>query len=67
MQEEGGTLSRTLFPFLNKVTDYSFLSPDAHFIMNRFLNTLVRHICDTKGRVAQGFMLFALHVNASVI
>ena len=35
--------------------------------MNRFLNSLVRHVCDTRGRVALGFMLFALHVNPLVI
>ena len=35
--------------------------------MNRFLNSLVRHVCDTRGKVALGFMLFALHVNPLVI
>jgi hypothetical protein len=63
LQEEGVTLSRTLLPFLDKVTDYSFLGPDTHFIMNRFLNSLITHICDTRGRVTIGFMLFALHLN----
>ena len=67
LHEEGVTLSRTLFPFLNKVTDYSFLGPESHFIMNRFLNSLIRHLCDTRGKVALGFMLFALHVNPLVI
>ena len=35
--------------------------------MNRFLNSLVRHVCDTRGKVDLGFMLFALHVNPFVI
>jgi hypothetical protein len=67
LHEEGVTLSRTLLPYLNKVTDYSFLVAETQFIMNRFLNSLVRHICDTRGRVGQGFMLFCLHVNPFVI
>jgi hypothetical protein len=35
--EEGATLSRTLFPYLNKVCDYRFLGEDFKFIGNRFL------------------------------
>ena len=35
--------------------------------MNRFLNSLIRHICDTRGKVAEGFMLFAIKVNPYVI
>jgi hypothetical protein len=35
--------------------------------MARFLNALIRHLCDTKGKVGEGFMLFALKVNPSVI
>ena len=31
--------------------------------MNRFLNSLVQHIHDTRGAVGQGFMLFSLHIN----
>ena len=56
-----------MLPYLNKVTDYSFLGPETHFIMNRFLNSLIRHISDTRSKVALGFMLFSLHVNPRVI
>ena len=35
--------------------------------MTRFLNSLVRHICDTRTSVGEGFMLFALKVNPYVI
>lgn len=35
--------------------------------MSRFLNSLVMHIRDTRGRVGQGFMLFSLHINPAVI
>ena len=35
--------------------------------MNRFLNSLIRHICDTRGKVTEGFMLFAIKVNPYVI
>lgn len=54
-------------PYLNRVTDYNFIDKNANFIMTRFLNALVRHICDTGCRVGDGFMLFALKVDPSVI
>ena len=58
--DEGNTLSYTLLPFLNKVTDYSFLHEKSNFILNRFLNSLTRHIVDVGMEVEVGFMLFAL-------
>ena len=67
IHEEGSTLARTLLPYLNRVTDYAFLVPDTIFIMTRFLNSLIRHICDTKSRVGDGFMLFALKINPHVV
>ena len=67
LHDEGSTLSRTLLPFLNLVTNYCFLISDTLFIMTRFLNSLVRHICDTRTSVGEGFMLFALKVNPYVI
>lgn len=65
--DEGSTLASTLLPYLNIVTDYAFLVPETIFIMTRFLNSLVRHICDTQARVGHGFMLFALKVNPHVV
>lgn len=63
--DEGNTLSDTLLPFLNKVYDYSFLQEKDHFIASRFLNSLVRHIIDTRVRVGMGFMLFGLKLDPS--
>jgi hypothetical protein len=61
--EEGGTLSRTLLPHLNLVTDYRFLQDEAHFICSRFLASLVTHVKDTEQAVGTGFILFALRLN----
>ena len=58
--DEGTTLSYTLLPFLNKVTDYSFLPETSNFILTRFLNSLTRHIIDAGIEVEVGFMHFAL-------
>ena len=58
--EEGATLARTLLPYLNRVTDYRFLTADYHFITNRFLASLVTHIIDTKVTIGVGFVLYAL-------
>jgi hypothetical protein len=60
LQEEGGTLALTLLPYLNQVTDYSFMEPDASFIASRFLASLARHIMDVKETVDVGFMAFGL-------
>ena len=35
--EEGATLSRTLLPYINRVTDFRFLTEETHFIASRFL------------------------------
>jgi hypothetical protein len=61
--EEGATLSRTLMPYLNMVTDYRFLTEETHFIASRFLASLGTHIRDTDSAVGTGFILFALHLN----
>ena len=45
--EESGTLSRTLLPFNDKVTDYPFLSPETNFIAGRFLGSLIVHLNDS--------------------
>ena len=60
-------MATTLLPYLNRVTDYAFFVPETIFIMTRFLNSLVKHICDTKSRVGDGFMLFALKINPHVV
>jgi hypothetical protein len=49
--EESGTLSRTLLPYVNKVTDYSFLGPECNFIAARFLSSLAMHITDTRSPI----------------
>lgn len=61
--EEGATLSRTLFPYLNKVTDYRFLGEETNFIANRFLNSLITHVKDTGTPVELGFVLYAINLN----
>jgi len=65
--EEGGTLARTLLPYLNLVTDYTFLTPDTHHICGRFLASLTTHICDSKETVGVGFVLYALHLNPRLL
>ena len=45
--EESGTLSRTLLPFIDKVTDYRFLGPETNFIAGRFLGSLIVHLKDS--------------------
>jgi hypothetical protein len=61
--EESGTLSVTLLPYINKVTDFSFFVKDMHFIAGRFLASLTTHISDMKESVSCGFVLFALQIN----
>ena len=61
--DEGATLSRTLLPYLNQVTDFSFINEDLHFVVCRFLATLVIHLQDTKEPVHVGFAIFGLHYN----
>ena len=61
--EEGGTLARTLLPYINRITDFTFLTPDTHFIGGRFLNSLVIHVRDTTEAIGVGFVLYALHLN----
>jgi len=61
--EEGGTLARTLLPYINRITDFTFLTPDTHFIGGRFLNSLVIHARDSTDAIGVGFVLFALHLN----
>lgn len=65
--EEGGTLARTLLPYINRVTDFTFLTQDTHFISGRFLNSLVIHVRDTKESIGVGFVLFALHLNPRLL
>ena len=35
--EASGTLSKTLIPYINRITDFKFLHKDSHFIFSRFL------------------------------
>ena len=42
------------------VTDYSFISEEAIFIVSRFLNALSRHLKDTNDHIEEGFIYFAL-------
>jgi hypothetical protein len=61
--EQGATLSRTLLPFIDQVTDYCFLAEEAHFICTRFLASLSTHIRDAELSVGTGFILFAIRLN----
>ena len=61
--EEGATLSRTLLPYLNEVTDYCFLTEETNFIASRFLASLVTHVRDTDSTIGVGFVLFAFQLN----
>ena len=65
--EEGITLCRTLFPYINKVLDYRFLDEKWAFIANRFLSSLVTHIQDISASVKSGFILYALHLNPKIL
>lgn len=65
--EEGATLARTLLPYLNKVTDYRFLSEEADFIGGRFLAALITHVRDTTTAVGAGFVLYGLKLNARLL
>ena len=65
--EESATLSRTLLPFIDKVTDFRFIGPEAHFIAGRFLSSLIVHISDTKLSVSPGFVNFAVHLNPQAL
>ena len=65
--EESATLARTLLPFVDRVTDYRFLGPEAGFIASRFLSSLALHLKDVQGTVSTGFVAFALHVNPVVL
>ena len=65
--EESATLSVTLLPYINKVTDFSFLVEETHFIAGRFLNSLVLHITDLNESVTFGFILFAMYMNPRVL
>lgn len=40
LQEESYTLSRTLLPYINKCSSFTFLPEESHYIMGRFLNSL---------------------------
>lgn len=61
--EASGTLSRTLIPLVNRVTDFKFLHQDSHFIFGRFLASMILHHKDTNEPVGSGLALLALTLN----
>lgn len=65
LAEEANTLSVTLLPYLNQVKDYSLMKDKDHFTASRFLNSIVRHVIDTKSHVGMGFMLYGLKYDPS--
>ena len=67
IMEEGNTLSQTLLPYINGVTDFSFLCKDSDFYLCRFLAALTCHIKDTQKEVGVGFMILALKMNPTLI
>lgn len=65
--DEGVTLSLMLLPFLQSITDYSFLMKETNFIMGRFLHALATHHKDSNEPLSVGFIHFALHINARML
>lgn len=57
---ESNTLQETLLPFINKVTDYSFLNNDHHYIMASFIESLSEHIIDNQSQIEQGFIIASI-------
>lgn len=63
--EEGGTLSETMLPFLNKVDNYDFLEDESTYIMSKFVRSLTDHIIDIESKVEKGFILCSLKYDHS--
>lgn len=57
----------TLLPFINLCLDYSFLTNESNFIINRFLHSLTLNIKDVNMEVDIGYMVLALEYNPSLI
>ena len=45
--EQSHTLSYTLLPYLNKITDYSFISDEVTPVVIPLLSSLILHLKDT--------------------
>ncbi len=67
LSEEGNTLSYTLLPYIEQCTDFSFLSEDSSFMVNRYLKSLVLNIKDAGLKVGKGFMILVLKMNPSLL
>jgi hypothetical protein len=65
--EASGTLSRTLLPLINKVTNFNFLTQESHFIFGRFLNAMLLHHKDTNEPLGAGIILLALTLNPQAL
>ena len=65
--EASATLSRTLLPYINKISDFNFISEDSYFIFGRFLSALVLHHKDTHEPMGSGLILLALELNPQVL
>jgi hypothetical protein len=61
--EASATLSRTLIPIINQVNNFNFITPDSHFIFNRFLSAMLLHHKDTLEPLGAGLILLALVLN----
>jgi len=61
--DASGTLSKTLIPLINRVSDFKFLSAESHFIFGRFLNAMLLHHKDTNEPLGAGLVLLALNLN----
>ena len=57
----------TLLPYLNKCSDFNFISRKHDSILNEFLKALTQHIKDTHGNVESGFMILALKINPQML
>lgn len=63
--DESSTLYATLLPHLNHTYDYSFLSQEATYTMQRFVKALTNHIIDTSCSVGKGFIIVSLKYEPS--
>jgi hypothetical protein len=56
-----------LLPYLNQITDYSFLQADVTSLVTQYLSSLIIHIKDTSSQVEMGFILFGLKYSPAVL
>lgn len=63
--EQAGTLAMILLPYVNKVSDYSFIPSDADHVMIECVTTLSNHIKDMSLNIESGFITLGLKYKPS--